>query len=246
MRIAAILAVSILSLTAAGCTGDARGSEGEQPARASARRDFQVGAFHTVSSTGPYDIVVAVGGAPSVRAEGDREMVEKMEVVVENGVLRIGFVEGTSFRSLLGREPRATLHITVPSLAGANLAGSGDIRIDRVEGQRFAGNLSGSGDIEIGRLQVGEAAFNLEGSGGIRASGTAGRAAVSLAGSGDIELARLEARDLTVALMGSGDVAARATGTAQVSLMGPGDVTVSGPARCRIERHGPGEVRCNA
>lgn len=246
MRGSAILMASMLALAGAGCNADAQEGKAEQEARPSAQRSFQVGAFQSVSSTGPYDIVVAVGGAPSVRAEGDAEMVERLEVVVEDGVLRIGFVDGTSFRSMFGRERRATLHITVPSLAAASLAGSGDIRIDRVEGARFAGDLSGSGDIEIGQLRVGEAAFNLAGSGSIRAAGTAQSAAVSLAGSGDIQLGSLETRTLAVSLMGSGDVQARATETARVSLMGPGDVTVSGPARCQIEQRGPGEVRCNA
>ncbi|HEY0011505.1 MAG TPA: head GIN domain-containing protein [Allosphingosinicella sp.] len=247
MRGAAILTASMLCLAVTGCSAGAQGNDqARQQARPSARRDFQVGQFQSLSLTGPSDVVVVVGGAPSVRAEGDAEMIERLEIAVVNGDLQIGFKDGSSFRSVFRSDRGVTVHVTVPSLAAANLTGSGDVRIDRVQGERFAGNLSGSGDIEIGQLRVGEAAFNLAGSGSIRAAGAAQRAALSLAGSGDMDLSRLESRNLAVSLMGSGDVNARATETAQVSLMGPGDVTVAGPARCRIEHRGPGNVRCNA
>ncbi|HZF94798.1 MAG TPA: head GIN domain-containing protein [Allosphingosinicella sp.] len=250
MRGSAILMASMLALAAGGCSAGARegerGAEQQHQARPAARRDFQVGQFQSVSLTGPSDVNVTVGGAPSVRAEGDAEMIERLEIAVVNGDLRIGFKDGSSGRSMFGRERGVTVHVTVPSLAAVNLTGSGDINVDRVEGEHFAGNISGSGDINVGAMRIGEAAFNLAGSGDIQAAGTAQRAAVSLAGSGDIQLGQLETRTLTVSLMGSGDIHARATETAQVALMGPGDVTVSGPARCQINQRGPGNVRCNA
>jgi hypothetical protein len=246
MRGAVLMAVSILSMAAAGCTAGAREGDGEQQARASARRDFPASGFQSVSLTGHSDVNVTVGGQFAVRAEGDREMVERLELTVVDGDLRIGFKEGSNFRSFFGRDRNVTVHVTMPALTGANLTGSGDINIDRVQGERFAGNLTGSGDINVGEVRVREAAFNLTGSGAIQAAGAAERAAVQLGGSGDISLSRLQTRDLTVSLMGSGDVAAHATGSAAVSLMGPGDVTITGPARCRIDQRGPGEVRCNA
>jgi hypothetical protein len=248
MRGTAILAASMLVLATAGCSAGARDGDGqaEQQARPTARRDFQVGQFQSLSLTGLSDVNVVVGGAPSVRAEGDAEMIERLEIAVVDGDLRIGFKDGSSLRSMFGRHRTVTVHVTVPSLAAANLTGSGDISIDRVQGERFAGSITGSGDIKVGAMRVGEAAFNLSGSGEIQAAGTAQRTAVSLTGAGDIELGRLESRTMTISLMGPGDVNARATETAQVSLMGPGDVTISGPARCQIEHRGPGNVRCNA
>jgi hypothetical protein len=250
MRGSAILMASMLALAAGGCSAGARegerSAERQEQGRPSARRDFQVGAFQSVSLTGPSDVSVIVGGAPSVRAEGDAEMIERLEITVVNGDLRIGFKDGSNARSFFGRNRSVTVHVTVPSLAAANLTGSGDINIDRVQGERFAGSISGSGDINVREMRVADAAFNLTGSGAFRAAGASQRTAASLAGSGDIDLGRLESRTLAVSLMGSGDVHARATETAQVSLMGPGDVNISGPARCQVEHRGPGNVRCNA
>jgi hypothetical protein len=244
MRSAAMLAASMLTLALGGC--NASGAKEKDEAAPSARRDFTVGAFHSVSLTGSPDVVVTVGGRPSVRAEGDARMVERLDVRIVEGDLKIGFLEGSSFRSMFGHDRNVTIHVTVPSLAAANLTGSGDIRIDRVQGPNFAGLLSGSGDLEVGQMRVDAATFSLNGSGGIRAAGAARSSQLHLAGSGDIELSRLETSNATVALMGSGDIRARATESARVALMGSGDVTIAGPARCEIDKRGPGEVRCNA
>src|SRR5688500_1979017 len=80
----AILGI-VLALGA--CTS--RGGEREA-ARATAQRSFQVGEFQAVSLEGAQDVVVTVGGAPSVRAEGDAEQIERLDIRVENGTLKIG------------------------------------------------------------------------------------------------------------------------------------------------------------
>lgn len=239
MRGSTILAISVLAAVLAGCNAGAQESE-----RRNVRRDFQVGDFRSIGLTGSTDVVVTVGGAPSVRAEGDERLIERLDIRVENGSLKIGMREGSNWSFGFSRDRHATVHVTVPALEAAALTGSGDIRIDRVETRRFVAALSGSGDIEVGRISAEEAAFTLAGSGAIRASGAAQRSLVDLAGSGDVELGGLEAREAIVTLAGSGDVTARATQTARVSLMGSGDVTVLGPARCQVEKRGPGEVRC--
>jgi len=211
--------------------------------RPTAQRDFQVGAFDRISLSGSPNIIVTVGGAPSVHAEGDAELIERLEVKVEGGQLQVGYRESTSWFSF--RHHRGvTLRVTVPSLAGAQIGGSGDIRIDRVEGPRFAAAIAGSGDIEIATMAVGEASFGVTGSGGIRAAGRAERASAAVTGSGDIDLARLEAGDATLAVTGSGDVGIRATRTATVEIRGSGDITVAGPARCTVSKSGSGDAHC--
>lgn len=242
MRVTAILLATALGMALAACSAGARESDGENR---TARRDFQVGEFRSVSLTGSPDVVVTVGGAPSVRAEGDSRLVERLDIRVENGDLKIGYREGSSWSFGWSRDRHATVHVTVPALEAAALTGSGDIRIDRVQAERFSAALTGSGDIEIGQIRAREAAFALSGSGSIRAAGAAQSSDIDLAGSGDIDLGRLEIADAAVSLAGSGDVTARAMRTARVSLMGSGDVTITGPARCQIEKRGPGDVRCS-
>lgn len=235
----AALASSLLLLGACHAGAHDNGNE----SHASVARSFQVGAFDKISLEGSPDVIVAVGGQASVRAEGDSEMMERLEITAENGELKIrvrdrsGWSWGSHHRGI-------TVHVTLPALAAASIAGSGDMRIDRVQGQRFAGTISGSADMEIGELRVAEANFNVSGSGGVRAAGAVPRMSASLAGSGDIDLGRLEAADATLSLAGSGDIGIRATHSAAIQLNGSGDVNVTGPAQCTISKSGSGDARC--
>jgi len=227
------------ALIVGACTSS--GDEGE--ARATGQRSFNVGAFDRVALAGSYDVVVTVGGAAAVRAEGDSERLERLEIRVEDGQLRIGS-RGRRGWSWGGRRGRVTVHVTVPALAGAAVTGSGDMRIDRVEGRAFTASIAGSGDLEVAALRVEQASFSIAGSGNVRAAGTAARAEISIAGSGDADLAAVESRTAEVTVMGSGDARLRATETASVTLMGSGDVSVTGGARCSINKRGSGDVHC--
>jgi hypothetical protein len=239
MRAALILGSALL-LGACNMSADAQ----EAPAGGggNAKRDFQVGAFDKVSLAGSHNVIVSVGGAPSVRAEGDPKVLDRLDIRVEGGELRIGSRSGISISFKSHRS--ATIYVTVPSLAAASVSGSGDLKVDRVEGARFAAGIAGSGDIDIAALKVEAAEFEVGGSGDIRAAGTAQSASISLAGSGDLSLEGLETRRAKVAVAGSGDVRVRAMETADISIVGSGDVTLSGSAKCTISKMGSGEARC--
>ncbi len=226
---------------AAACSAGAHQNEGSHGGRTS--RDFQVGAFDSISLAGSPDVIVTVGGQPSVRAEGDAEMIERLDIRVEGRELKIGTRRG-SWSWNMGHHDGVTIHVTVPSLRAASIGGSGDMRIDRVESPDFRASIAGSGDMEIGALRARQAGFSVAGSGGIRATGAAERTDVSIAGSGDVRLDSLQTRNASVSVMGSGEVTLHATESVDGSVMGSGDVTVAGPARCSVRTMGSGEVRC--
>lgn len=241
MRHVALLS-SVLVLGA--CHANGHANEGDSGPAVS--RNFPVAAFDRIALSGSPDVIVTVGGAPSVRAEGSAEALDRLEITTEGGQLRIGTRSSNNWSWFSGGRHRGiTVHVTVPALVGTSTAGSGDIRIDRVDSPRFAGSISGSGDLEIAALRAPETNFSVTGSGGIRAAGTSQHANASVTGSGDIDLSGLEATDATLAVVGSGDVSIRATGTAAIQIQGSGDVTVTGPARCTISKAGSGEAHCN-
>lgn len=231
-------AVAATAVILAGCSADAHESH------ARGERSFEVGAFQSIALGGSQNVIVTVGGPHSVRAEGDPDRLERLDIRVENGELRIG-QRGRSWSFGFSSDHAAvTVHVTVPALVSASVGGSGDMRIDRIQSERFTASVGGSGDIRIGEMRVAEALFSVGGSGDISAAGAAQRADVRLAGSGDIHLDRLEVGHATVSLAGSGDIVARATETARVSLVGSGDIQVNGSARCEVSKQGSGEVRC--
>jgi len=155
------------------------------------QRSFAASGFDKIDSAGSQRVVVTVGGAASVRAEGPQAALDRLEIGVEDGSLHIGNRSG-SWTS--GSRQPVTIHVTVPALAGASVGGSGMISVNRVEGPRFAGTVGGSGTLLIEQLRVAEAEFSVGGSGSINASGAVQRLDANLGGSGGLDFGGLEAR----------------------------------------------------
>lgn len=237
-----ILAASAIMVLAAACSAGAQPNQ-HRASGQNGQRDFQVGDFHGIQVRGTQDVVVAVGGAPSVRAEGDTAALEGLEIAVEDGTLKIGTRHGWSWR---GPGGHVTVHVTVPSLDAASITGTGDMRIDTVQAQTFQASVTGTGNLAIAALRAGNASFSITGTGDVTAAGTAERADVSLTGTGNVDLGTLAVRRAQVEMMGPGDVTLRASEAVEGAIMGPGDLTVRGGARCSVSRSGPGSVRCEA
>jgi hypothetical protein len=232
----------MLLLGACNLSADAREAEtsGEQ-----IRREFELTGFDRVALAGPHDVIVTVGGASSVRAEGDSKLIDRLEIKVEDGELRIGMKDEKNFRWNFNGKP-LTIYVTAPSLAGAAVAGSGNLKVDRADGKSFAAAIGGSGDIELGAIKVEEASFAIGGSGNIKAAGTAQSSNVSIGGTGALELGKLETRRTKVSIAGSGSVNARATEAADINIVGSGDVVIAGGGKCTVSKMGSGEARCTA
>jgi hypothetical protein len=244
MRTLALL-LSNIALVACNMSAEAQEGGSEPGSGTATQRSFNLTGFNAVSLAGSPDLIVTVGGAHSVRAEGDAEMLDRLDLRVEGGTLKVGYKKG-NWSMNWGSRPKTRIFVTAPSLRAASLAGSGDIRVDRVQGDSFEASVAGSGDIAIAQMQVGTANFSIAGSGGITAAGAAQTASASIAGSGDIDAGALQSRTASASVMGSGDVRIRASETANVSIMGSGDVLVGGSARCTVNKRGSGSVRCGA
>lgn len=204
---------------------------------------YRVAAFEEISTVGPQDVIVTIGDTPSVRAEGSPDALAQLEAVVEDGRLAIKPKDGFNFN--WGRLASAEFHVTMPRLTGVTVAGSGDVRVDRVEGDEFEGSIAGPGSLAIADLRVDEADFSIGGSGRVISAGTVREARVSIGGSGAVEAGGLRASTATVSIGGSGDVALTVDSDAEISIAGSGDVDISGPARCSVSRMGSGNVTCN-
>lgn len=236
------LAIGIAAAAAltAGC-GEARSENGGPRAQ----RNFAVGTFDHIEIAGPYDVDVRTGPAPSVSADGRERDVERMVVEVIDGTLKIypKKRKGISF----GWSSRDTVRVavTVPGLAGAGVAGSGSIKVDKVGGDTFEGKIAGSGDLRLAQVAVKQLKVGIAGSGEFAAAGRAAHADYEIAGSGGIDAAKLVVERARVSIAGSGNVAAHATATAAVDIVGSGDVRLIGGAKCTVSKAGSGKVDCS-
>lgn len=209
-------------------------------------RNYPVTSFDKVAAAGPNLVVVHVGGSPSVRAEGPADMLDRMEVVVEHGGLQIRPKREYRDHFDWSRLKRATFTVNAPRLTVAAQAGSGEMRVDRAEGDRFDASVAGSGSLDIAALRVRKARLSMAGSGNLTARGSAGEAEVSIAGSGTVHARGLDSRKASVSVAGSGDADLTADDTANVSIIGSGSAEIGGRAHCTVSRIGSGRARCNA
>ena len=235
-----LAAVTAASAALAGCQVHAQ--EG-----GTVSRNYQIGNFQQIEVAGPYDVEVRTGANPGVSARGTEKLLDRTEVVVEGDKLLIRPKrEGGWFHFGWSSHGNAHFAVTVLRLSGATIAGSGDIRVDRVTGQNFAGEVAGSGGLNVAAMEVQSLKLSIAGSGSVKAgAGKAQAAEYEIAGSGDVDAGALQTQQLKVSIAGSGGVHAHSSGTANVSIMGSGDVDVTGGAKCSVNKQGSGDVRCS-
>jgi hypothetical protein len=241
MRKAIIVGLIAAAAALAGC-----GRDREESAGPATTRNYQVGAFDRLEVAGPYEVTVATGSAPSVKASGGERAIERLVVEVKDGTLMIHPRKRSGMSFGWSRSHPVKLAVTVPSLSSAEIAGSGDISVDKVAGDSFEGGIAGSGNLRLGQVAVKRLKAGIAGSGEFNAG--KGRAVVAeyeIAGSGDIEAAALVAETASVSIAGSGNVAANATGTATVEIAGSGNVRMTGGAKCSVSKAGSGNVDCS-
>ena len=239
MKRAIVLGIAAASVAASGCSA-ARSEDGGPRVE----RDYKVGSFDRIELAGAYDTTVRTGSAPSVHAQGNQKAIDNLEVEVKGGILVIKHKNKMSWG--WGKHGKVTLTVTVPSLRGAELAGSGDINIDRVAGDSFDGAIAGSGNLKVDHLEVGKLKLAIAGSGNATAgSGRAKSAEYDIAGSGGIDAKGIAVDTASVSIAGSGNIDAQASNTASVSIMGSGDVELTGGAKCTVSKAGSGNARCS-
>ncbi len=241
MNKAIAIGLMAAAATTASC-GQARGDAGP-----SVSRSYTVGSFDRIEVAGPYKVEVRTGADPAVRAEGPERRMERMIVEVRGGELRISSERqrGHNFGWGNGGDTVRVV-VTVPSLREAAIAGSGEIRIDSVRGERFAGKIAGSGELTVDSVEVADLAIGVAGSGEAAVRrGQAQKVKYEIAGSGDIDGRGVQAETAEVSIAGSGNVAGHASATANVKIAGSGDVEITGGARCTVSKHGSGDVRCS-
>ena len=236
----------ILTAAAAALSLAACNKSKAEPAGPTVQRDYSVGAFDKIAVAGPFEVTVTTGGKPSVHASGPSNLLDKMEVIVEGGVLKIRPIKRNSmFNWDFGKRGKATVAVTVPMLSGASIAGSGGISVDKVSGASFDGNIAGSGDLRLASVEAANVELDIAGSGNVKAAGKAKNVSYNIAGSGDINAKGLVAETARVSIAGSGNVAANATGTAAIEMIGSGNVDLTGGAKCTTDKAGSGNVSCS-
>ena len=246
----AILGLLIAAIPLTACHGHGRsfeddGMPGIRGSGSGDTRSYQVADFTGIDLSGSDDVDVKTGPAFSVRAEGPSSELDKLKIARKGDTLRVGRIDQDGFH-WGGDSHKVKIFVTLPRLADANIAGSGNMTIDKVEGAKFSGSIAGSGDLDVAALAVDSADLSTAGSGDMRLKGSAKQLGIDIAGSGSIDARGLKAQGAKVSIAGSGGARADVTGPASVSVVGSGSVDLGAGAKCSTSKIGSGEVHCGS
>jgi len=199
----------------------------------------KVDAFTTLRLDGAANVHARQGATPSVVVHADDNIAPLVETTVEGDTLVVRMRQGTNLRS----SHDIVVDVVFTSLAAAHQHGSGNLRIDRLSGQRFESTITGSGDLQIDAAQLGAFALSVAGSGDAAIAGTADEARMGVAGSGDIDASKFAVKRVNISISGAGDARVNATEALEARVAGSGDVRYSGHPR-EVSRHvaGSGSV----
>jgi hypothetical protein len=216
------------------------------PSIASAgEKSFMATGFDTLVAAGNHKVIVTAARGQSVRAVGDKDTLDRLEIEVEGRALKIRNKNSSgSWLSWRGDIKPATIYVSTPALKGVTLSGSGDVSIDRLRGDELAATLSGSGDLAIADATGRHLEATLSGSGDMAIAGACEASKLRVAGSGDIAAGKLKCRTVDASIAGSGDVSITASRSVVGRIAGSGSIDVYGPAKCEAKTVGSGRLRC--
>ncbi len=179
--------------------------------------ELNLPAFTEIESSGSFDINVKIGGEQKVTLTFDDNLIDNIEAEVSGKVLELGSKESYS-----SRKP-CTLDITVPSLQGVRLSGSGDVEVVDLNADHFEYAVSGSGSLH--------------------AEGKVRDFDVHVSGSGDVDASDLVAENAYIRVSGSGEVRVRATNSFDGNISGSGNIYYYGePAHSSTSISGSGSI----
>ena len=198
-----------------------------QQAPATITEQRSVGAFNAIELSGPFEVAVRTEGRAGVALSGERAQLDEIEVFVRDATLVVRPLARSGFHFDFGkRRQSVTVNIGAPQLASLRMAGSGDVTLDGISGERFTLAVAGPGDL--------------------RASGAVRELTLSASGSGDADLRRVRATNVDLTLSGPGDVRLANIGNdLRARLSGSGDLEADGLRLARLDAQmsGPGNAR---
>ena len=179
-----------------------------------------ISGFTGMSSGISADIELRQSAAFKVTIDGQKNIIDLVEMEVKEGILKLRFKKGYS----MSYKKNLKIRLEAPSFTYLGMSGSGDVRAEgALKGEKLDISISGSGDVVVG--------------------GSTERAELSISGSGDVKAKGLKAQSVKCRVSGSGDVSCFAAKELDAYLSGSGDIIYSGnPSSVKKKVSGSGDI----
>ncbi|MEO8675541.1 MAG: head GIN domain-containing protein [Casimicrobiaceae bacterium] len=199
-----------------------------------------VSGFHGIGLAVDARVELRQGGSEGLSITGDDNIVPLIETVVEDGILKIRWPRN---RGGSTRYKELVIVVDAKTIDSLAVAGSGELRAERLKSGDLRTSLAGAGRIDIGALEANAFRTSIDGSGNMTAAGRVESLDVSVAGSGNLAASKLESRRARISVAGSGTASVWATETLNASVAGSGDVRYVGKPQVTMSVAGSGSVK---
>lgn len=210
------------------------GISGEGPV---VKRQLDLASFDKLVLTNNAKVYLRQGSTQTVEVEAQENIIDNLVREVDNETWKIRFDQ--SVRRYEGMK----VYITLPTIRGVRISGSGSIiGENEFDGLDELGvSVSGSGDIKL-KVQAKTVDSHISGSGDIRLAGTTGAHDIHISGSGEVEAYDLISDSCKVRISGSGDCQVEVRDDLEVRISGSGDVNYKGRPRISSRISGSGDI----
>jgi hypothetical protein len=195
-----------------------------------------VDGVHAVDLRTSGDLTLTTGATPKLTITAGRATLGNLTAAIHDGTIVLD--------SRSGHNTSGDIHyeLTLPTLDGVVIAGSGSAHGTVVAGGSFTVAVSGSGSAALDGLAVTTVTVQLSGSGDIHLTGTTDAQAVELDGSGTYLGSELTSHTSDVRIDGSGNAHINAINQLDAQISGNGNISYTGTPALTTQISGNGTV----
>jgi hypothetical protein len=194
--------------------------------------------FHALEVNVPGDVEVRVDSQYWVEVTCEDNVIDYLETIEDNGVLKIHFDRDVFDVDNL------KIIVHAPSWDGFEINGSADVHVkDAIIGDQLEVQISGSGDLELYNADFLKAKASISGSGDLELSGKADELTASVAGSGEIDALDFPVKRATIVVSGSGNIRLDVSESLNATVSGSGNIYYQGNPQVSSSVSGSGNIR---
>jgi len=219
-----------------GGDGDGIGTNCVRGSGSSVTEVLNINEFDGIDLQVSADVYITQGPVFEVRAEGQANIIEELELDVRNGFWEI------EFDRCIRNMDDFRIYITMPDIRELHISGSGNIYGENVFiTDDLDLRISGSGDMDLA-LDSDDINASVTGSGDLRLEGVADDLVLRISGSGDLYGFNFECDSAEIEIVGSGDAEIFVNSRLDVRITGSGDVFYKGNPSIDKRTTGSGRV----
>ena len=192
--------------------------------------------FDEIDLRGTGEVRVTVNGTESLTIEAEDNIIDRLTSDVSGSTLIL------SVDRPIQPTEDIIYTVTMASLEGIEISGSGSIEVSEFSTEDFAVDVSGSGAASISDVNAETVFARISGSGAVSITGDADELDLSISGSGSFDGDELTVDTGDVDISGSGSATVNVSEILDVSVSGSGNVEYRGNPSLSVDSSGSGSV----